>query len=153
MMNYPLSQYLQYGKANLWQIRALWLVLSPTAFCSSDRFHGYGPSRVFFLGGQRNLQPKQTNNMKIPLTLRRSPSSEFNLNMFRLATNKTYKIISPFLTHGYENSYSDSNQLHVSANSQLCKGILTIRYFTFIHVYNLGTFHSYLLPALELLKY
>ena len=49
--------YKLYGKPSLRQIPVLWLVLSWSAFCSADRFHG-----IFVLGRTRqiqNLQPKQ----------------------------------------------------------------------------------------------
>ena len=39
--------YLLYGKPSLRQIPVLWLVLSRSGFCSTDRFHGNGPIRVF----------------------------------------------------------------------------------------------------------
>ena len=38
---------LLYGKASLRQISVLWLVLSRSGFCSTDRFNGNGPTRVF----------------------------------------------------------------------------------------------------------
>ena len=44
------SQYyitLLYGKPSPGQIPVLWLVLSQSGFCSTDRFHGNGPIRVF----------------------------------------------------------------------------------------------------------
>ena len=41
------KRYLLYGKASLRQIRALWLVLARSGFCSTDRVHGNGPRRVF----------------------------------------------------------------------------------------------------------
>jgi len=112
------------SQSTIWQSQ---LLANPCALIGSfsagiSQFGPFSWKRskpYIFVLGQRNLQPKQTNNMKTPLTLRRSPSSEFNLNMFLLATNKTYKIISLFLTYRNENSYSDSSQLHVSANSQL----------------------------------
>ena len=34
------------------QICALWLVLPRSGFCSTDRFHGNSPSRVFFFGAK-----------------------------------------------------------------------------------------------------
>ena len=40
-------ELLLYGKASLRQIPVLWLVLSRSGFCSTDRFHGNGPIRVF----------------------------------------------------------------------------------------------------------
>ena len=39
-----LNPYLLYGKASLRQIRALW---SRSGFCSTDRFFGNGPTRLF----------------------------------------------------------------------------------------------------------
>ena len=43
------TQYgvLLYGKPSLRQIPVLWLVLSLSGFCSTDRFHGNGPTHVF----------------------------------------------------------------------------------------------------------
>ena len=38
---------LLYGKPSPRQIPVLWLVLSRSGFCSTDRFHGNGPIRVF----------------------------------------------------------------------------------------------------------
>ena len=38
---------LLYGKPSLRQIPVLWLALSRSGFCSTDRFHGNGPIRVF----------------------------------------------------------------------------------------------------------
>ena len=38
---------LLYGKTSLRQIRALWLVISRSGFCSTDHFNGNGPSRAF----------------------------------------------------------------------------------------------------------
>ena len=38
---------LLYGKPSLRQIRVFWLVLSRSGFCSTDRFRGNGPIRVF----------------------------------------------------------------------------------------------------------
>ena len=35
------------GKPRLRQMPVLWLVLSRSGFCSTDRFHGNGPTRVF----------------------------------------------------------------------------------------------------------
>ena len=39
--------YLLYDKPSLRQIPVLWLALSWSGFCSTDRFHGNGPTRVF----------------------------------------------------------------------------------------------------------
>ena len=39
--------YLLYGKPSLRQIPELWLALSRSGFCSTDRFHGNGPTHVF----------------------------------------------------------------------------------------------------------
>ena len=46
---YFLNKYgqLLYGKPSPRQIPVLWLVLSRSGFCSTDRFHGNGPIRVF----------------------------------------------------------------------------------------------------------
>ena len=41
------KRLLLYGKPSLRQIPVLWLVLSRSGFCSTDRFHGNGPIRVF----------------------------------------------------------------------------------------------------------
>ena len=38
---------LWYGKPSLRQIPVLWLVLSRSGFCTTDRFHGNDPIRVF----------------------------------------------------------------------------------------------------------
>jgi len=40
-------RWLLHGKPSLRQIPVLWLVLSRSGFCSTDRFHGNGPIRVF----------------------------------------------------------------------------------------------------------
>ena len=39
--------WLLYGKPYLREISVLWLVLSRSGFCSTDRFHGNDPMRVF----------------------------------------------------------------------------------------------------------
>ena len=47
-----------YGKASSRQIPVLWLVLSRSGFCGTDRFHGNGPIRVFLFwskGGKFNI--------------------------------------------------------------------------------------------------
>ena len=41
------TQILLHGKPSFRQIPVLWLVLSRSWFCSTDRFHGNGPTRVF----------------------------------------------------------------------------------------------------------
>ena len=55
------KRYLLYGKASLRQIRALWLVLARSGFCSTDRVHGNGPRRVFLFWSRKlqNLQSQQ----------------------------------------------------------------------------------------------
>ena len=60
---------LLYDQTSLGQICALWLVLSRSGFCSTDRFHGNGPSRVFLFGSKagkfKNCNQNSEKNVNI----------------------------------------------------------------------------------------